>query len=118
MINLLPPNKLTPRQLIDEYNDCLMIVARAAKYYASRSRTPLPVHYTLDTRRHFPFFYQRLGWLEQRFLAVVGELKRHGVVFDHEYLPSVADHLPDDWWQQWEPTDQDVQLSLQKRKTR
>jgi len=103
MINLKPVCLLTARQLIDEYDSCIKIVRLAATYYDRGYTTALPQQYTITPRGNLFFFYNKLGWIEQRFLQVVREIRFRGLIFPREYLPHWADHLPNEWWQDWDP---------------
>jgi hypothetical protein len=109
MISYNPVQLLSARQLIDEYESLLRLVTLAADYHDRGCKTAIPQHYTLSSH-HYQFFYNKLGWCEQRFLKVVHELRFRGIIFPYEVLPHVADHLPTEWWQDWDPTTDVVTL--------
>ncbi len=80
--------------------------ALAAKAAASSVRKPLPLAYTLGAG-HVRFFFGRLGWLADRHLALVEEMRRRRFRVN---FPDAASRWRTDaalqevgWWMSWEP---------------
>ena len=116
-INCVPVQELSGPHLVAEYRELPRVFALAQKA-AARGALSQPKTYTLG-KGHLLFFYTRLGFLSQRHLALVEEMKRRG------YKPSFEGvkrtdfpEIPDAYWGQWEPTPEALQLNRERIRER
>lgn len=99
-INCVPPEELCREHLVAEYRELPRVFALAAKAYTRRDKFVAPSQYTLGAG-HVKFFYPRLAWCHERFLALRGEMLRRGYKPAYERPPAVE--VGQDWWQGWHP---------------
>lgn len=70
-INVVPPSELCDKHLLAEYRELPRVFALA------RPCLDAPKEYVLG-RGHVKFFYDKLGFLEDRFDMIVSECKKRG----------------------------------------
>lgn len=112
-INCVPVAELSGPHLVAEYRELPRVFALAEKAAAGGKRFQ-PGCYTLG-KGHLLFFYTRLSYLAQRHAALVAEMKRRGYKptfpgIRREDFPSI----PDEYWGEWEPTAEALQLNRQR----
>lgn len=106
-INCVPPAELHTKHLVAEYRE-LPRVFKLAEAAAKRGgHVPLAA-YTLGTG-HVKFFYTRLGYCSRRFFQLKEEMLRRGYKPSYPYPPLVE--VGTDWFQDWEPTTDALQLN-------
>lgn len=116
-INVVPVETLTQQHLVAEYRELPRIFALAHK--ASVSPKPWqhkqPKEYTLGTG-HVIFFYDKLGWLNERHQQLVQEMLKRG------YKPSFTAWLSDEWeskippayWRSYIPTPEAIAINVER----
>lgn len=109
-INCVPVEELHQKHLVAEYRE-LPRVFKLAEAAAKRGGHSAPANYTLGAG-HVKFFYNRLGYCQQRFKQLVVEMVRRGYNPQHTECPLVD--VPVDWLQDWEPTHVDLQINRQR----
>lgn len=112
-INCVPVQELSGPHLVAEYRELPRVFALAAKA-AARGKAPESAHYTLG-KGHLLFFYRRLAFLARRHGELVQEMRRRGYKptfngIKREDFPAI----PDDFWNDWIPTDEALQLNRQR----
>lgn len=111
-INLVDPGMLHDKHLLAEYRE-LPRVYGLVRDAIARGWTPddprIPGEFLLG-KGHVTFFYNKLGWLNDRFDRLVYEgIRVRGWALRHTAPP---DHdIPLWWFRMWEPRWQDIQLS-------
>lgn len=112
-INCVPVQELSGLHLVAEYRELPRVFALAGKAAERGTHLP-PSAYTLG-KGHLLFFYTRLGYLARRHASLVEEMYRRG------YKPSFPGvqrkdfpHIPDAYWQDWEPTPEALQANRQR----
>jgi deoxyribonuclease (pyrimidine dimer) len=117
-INCVPPEILSDKHLGAEYRELPRIFA-LVKNASLRGERPddkrNPNLYKLGSG-HVRFFYPRLGYLRDRFTAVVQECEKRGrkVTF-----PSVPDlDIPQEWYGDWTPTQEAININIERLKQR
>lgn len=112
-INCIPVQELSGPHLVAEYRELPRVFALAQKA-ALRGPLVQPATYTLG-KGHLLFFYTRLGYLAQRHVELVHEMKRRG------FKPSFAGvkredfpSIPDEYWGGWVPTPEAQQINRQR----
>lgn len=117
-INCVPPEELSNQHLLAEYRELPRVFTLANKAYQSKRKVAAPERYTLGTG-HVKFFYQRLGWCMDRFLALRLEMLVRG--YKPQYVQPPPVDLPPEWWQDWEPDEQALRINRERileRKTK
>lgn len=116
-INCVPPEELSRQHLLAEYRELPRVFNLAAKAYQSKRKIVAPERYTLGAG-HVKFFYQRLGWCLDRFLALRLEMLVRG--YKPQYVQPPPVNLPPEWWGEWTPDEAALQLNrerISERKT-
>ena len=110
-INCVPPQELSRQHLLAEYRELPRVFALAFKAYSARRKIVAPSAYTLGAG-HVKFFYRRLGWCLDRFLALRREMLARG--YKPQYVQPPPVDLPPEWWQDWEPDAAALELNRQR----
>jgi deoxyribonuclease (pyrimidine dimer) len=110
-INCVPPEELSRQHLLAEYRELPRVFNLAAKAYSSGRKIKAPERYTLGTG-HVKFFYHRLGWCLDRFLALRLEMLVRG--YKPNYVQPPVVELPPEWWGNWEPDAAAMQLNRER----
>lgn len=112
-INCVPVEELSGPHLVAEYRELPRVFALAQKA-ALRGSFTQPQAYTLG-KGHVLFFYTRLGYLAKRHLALIEEMKRRGYKPTFTGVqPEDFPGLPDSYWNDWEPTDDAIQMNRRR----
>lgn len=115
-INVVDPSLLSSKHLIAEYRELPRVFGLVAKAVA-RGEQPNdprnPAHYVLGTG-HVRFFYPRLGYLRDRFDAIVLELRARGVRVAFGGIPDVAMFIPKEWHGSYSPTPEAVHANVER----
>lgn len=116
----IPPSELHQRHLVAELREITMVPAALRR--SLRTRDPrdilrgIPEEFTLN-RGHVTFFYNKLGYLQDRFHELVCEMNNRG------YNPDVSrvvafDGFSPEWYGSWKarPSDNNlVRTRIRKR---
>lgn len=111
-INCVPVQELHDKHLVAEYRELPRVFKLAAAAH-TRGERPMQDAYTLG-KGHVKFFYTRLGWLKWRFQDLVAEMQARGFKPQYRAVPNVADDLPVQWWQFWDPTPEALAINRQR----
>lgn len=105
----IDPRTLKRLHLIAEYREIVMVPASLMRSLRSRSKADIlkgiPPKFTLN-RGHVTFFYNKLGFLLQRFEKLVVEMERRGYKADRDRR-FMFDLLDEDWFGLWTATAED-----------
>lgn len=99
-INCIPPAELSRQHLLAEWKELPRVFTLASKAYYSGRKIMAPSAYTLGAG-HVTFFYRRLGYCLDRFLALRREMLARG--YSPSYVQPPPVDLPRDWWGEWAP---------------
>ena len=119
-INLVDPRTLHSKHLLAEYRELprvFKLVEAAQARGLSPSTIRIPPTYVLGTG-HVTFFYDKLQWLERRFLLLVAECLKRGFNIQYIKVPKLADYLDAHWWNNYEPTPEAIALNVARVKDR
>ena len=117
-INLVDPSTLHSKHLLAEYRELPRVfkLVEAAQARGLSPRTArIPPSYVLGTG-HVTFFYDKLQWLERRFLALVDECCNRNFNIQHYGVPDL--YLDYHWWNDYEPTPEAIALNAARIKDR
>ena len=117
-INLVDPRTLHSKHLLAEYRE-LPRVFKLVLAAQQRGLTPdtasIPKQYVLGTG-HVTFFYNKLHWLECRFLTLVEECLARN--FSVQYYSVPGTYLDHHWWGDYTPTPEAIELNAARIKDR
>jgi len=105
-INTVDVKDLTDQHLMAEYRELPMVNASLTKTLASKGGLQLSKiseQYTLN-RGHVTFFYNKGGWLYDRYMSLIQELKNRNYNIDPESRVVKWQHFKDnDLFNSWSP---------------
>lgn len=113
-INCIPPSELNREMLQGEYHELprIMNLVRSA---IKRGETPnmanYPKSYTLGLG-HVRFFYPRLKYILKRYTAIVKLCKEKNI--DVKYTTLDMHGIGKEWFGDWEPTQEDMDLNRER----
>ena len=110
-INCIPPSELTNKHLVAEYRELPRVFGLARRPH---SREEFPSFYTLGTG-HVKFFYNKLGYLTNRFHQIVEEMKRRGFAVNYPSPPTNSDPS---LYGMWEPTPESQEINRKRIRER
>lgn len=107
-INCIPVEELTDKHLLAEYRELPRVFKLARR---PRKGEKFPEQYTMGAG-HVKFFYQKLGYLQDRQNRIIKELLNRGFNLQHTSAPSVTEsHIYDNLVQGWRPTKQAMEIN-------
>lgn len=120
-INCIPVTELVGKHLVAEYRELPRVFTLAGKSFnkhmnlltGTLTMPKAPPEYTLGTG-HVVFFYRRLEYLYNRYLALVKEMQARGYKPNVSILNSVTTSyalLPDTLKNDWEPTEEAMAIN-------
>jgi len=101
----VPPRELTSKHLIAEHRE-LKRIPNAVRKGKCRLEG-IPKQFTLGTG-HVKFFYDKLGYLKQRYLELYRECLERG--FNVQNYESAWEGVPDSLMNDYIPTELDIQI--------
>jgi len=114
-INLVPPSELRARHLAAEHYELpgvfRLVYGRQLKGYTP-SNCDIPPTYRLG-KGHQMFFYDKLGFLTSRHIALTVEMRHRGYSASYD-LPPVATMILPHWFGDYVPTPEAIALSRER----
>lgn len=109
----IPPKQLSRQHLLAEHREIKRIPNAVRLGRANMNN--IPAQFTLGTG-HVKFFYNKLGYLFNRYSAIYWECLNRG--YDVEYYGLAWDGVDytHELWGNWEPTQADIELIKQRLK--
>ena len=113
-INIIPVKELTDQHLIAEYREIFMVGSALQRSLNSKSWNPkkIPNKFTLN-KGHVMFFYDKGKYLFKRYDEIREELKKRNFKLD-EHRHFKISQFPIEYFNDWEPTDEDQKLIRQR----
>lgn len=117
-INLVDPSTLHSKHLLAEYRELPRVFGLVQQALLNHNGLPRnrPANFTLGTG-HVTFFYDKLGWLEERFDLLVKECVKRKFNIKYHSIPN-ARFIPACYWNYWYPRPEDIALSASRIKDR
>jgi deoxyribonuclease (pyrimidine dimer) len=113
-VNVVPPRELHGKHLLAEYREIPRIPTTVRKHQL-KGRVPgdfkIPPEYKLGTG-HVTFFYNKLGFIQQRFNQLVQECKRRG--YDIQYTEMPLDDIDQHWLGYYHVTDDALRINRER----
>lgn len=107
-INVIQPRHLIDQHLLGEYNEIRRPINLALRWWPQNPQQ-LPQQYIMGAG-HVRFFYNKLGWIEQRFEAIKEEMRRRNWNPRGEIDREIPLLLRGDW----NPRERDILISIQR----
>lgn len=111
-INVIPVEDLHYKHLVAEYHELPRIfnyVRRAQDLCKDVSDYHIPEDYVLGTG-HCTFFYDKLGWLAERFKLLGDEMRRRGYKANHS-AENILYGIDPKWINGWTPTQNAIEIN-------
>ena len=119
-INCVPVEELTDKHLGAEYRELPRLFGQIQKAI-ERGESPNdprnPKEYKLG-KGHTRFFYNKVFWLCARHYELVAECEKRGRTVNFPEPPNHAMDVPKEWWNNWEPTPEALEINRQRIKDR
>lgn len=108
-VNVVPPQLLLDQHLRAELREIPRVVSLA------RHGAKIPQKYTLGTG-HVTFFYDKLGYILRRIIALDIECKHRGFKgLDLAYLAQITNNVyGSSFNRDWKPSEEDVKLNMSR----
>lgn len=105
----IPPKQLTREHLIAEHREIKRVpnVISKGKYNLKDQ----PKEFTLGTG-HVKFFYDKLGYLKQRYEEIYSECRERG--YNVTYYGDAWDNVPKHLMGEYTPTKRDIEIITQR----
>ncbi len=121
-INVVPPSELTRLHLIAEVREIKMLPKMLCRSLLSaKGVTGIPGEYTLN-KGHGKFFYDKLGFISNRFAELVHECIERGYALQedttrlwdksYDYTPIINAGL--ELWNDYEPTPEAIAVNQER----
>jgi deoxyribonuclease (pyrimidine dimer) len=113
-INILPVKDLTDQHLMAEYREIFMVGSSLQRSLKSTQwdKNRIPKKFSLNTG-HVTFFYDKGKYLYKRYDEIREELKNRNFKLDKSRLFKVT-QFPTDYYNDWEPTEDDQAIVLER----
>ena len=113
-INIIHPNELTDQHLVAEYREIFMVGSALQRSLQSKNWNPntIPGKFTLNTG-HVKFFYDKGKYLSDRYDSIRDEMIARGMNPDPDRVFK-REQWPDELWNDWTPTLEDIKLIKQR----
>lgn len=108
-INCVPVENLCREHLVAEYREIPRVFALAHKH--GKPHKDAPKQYTLG-KGHVIFFYDKLGYISERFNQLIDEMKKRGYTTSFDGDVSLwKSKIPANMWKNWCPTENAIKIN-------
>lgn len=119
-INVVEPSELTNKHLMGELHEITRVYGlvrkaqdRKINKYNFKDKIKQPSEYTLGTG-HVYFFYDKLGFITERYYALNDEAKRRNFKVNPIDKQSLVAGIQDWWFNDYQPTQKAVEINRQR----
>lgn len=119
-INVVEPSELTNKHLMGELHEITRVYGlvrkaqdRKINKYNFKDKIKQPPEYTLGTG-HVYFFYDKLGFITERYYALNEEAKRRNFKVNPIDKQSLVAGIQDWWFNDYQPTQKAVEINRQR----
>ena len=115
-INVVSVQALSDQHLGAEYRELPRIFGAVRKKVTngvSLSSLVIPGSYCLGDG-HVTFFYNKLGFLTQRYRALCAECLVRGRQVNYGDIEKLTEGIPEEWFGSWTPSAKDIALNLER----
>lgn len=114
-INVVPVTELCDQHLLAEHRELTRIPNAIASGRAKVNLDAIPKRYTLG-KGHVTFFYDKLWYLEYRYMLLNAECKRRGFSVQDRWPTDVSldnDNVVD-LWNLWQPDEEALRINRER----
>ena len=113
-INLVPTEELSDQHLVAEWNEISHVPAALKRSLnAKKPNITIPEKFKLGAG-HVMFFYNKGKYLHKRHEELRAECLRRGIKADPDRHAIREEQFPPEYWNDWDPTDQDLLVIRQR----
>lgn len=119
-INVVEPSELTNKHLMGEIHEITRVFGlvrkaqdRKINKYNFKDKIKQPAAYTMGTG-HVYFFYDKLGFITERYYALNEEVKRRKFKVNPIEKQSLVAGIQDWWFNSYQPTQEAVQINRER----
>ncbi len=115
-INVIPVQLLSDQHLGAEYRELPRVFGAVRKKVMnglSPEALVIPKAYCLGVG-HVTFFYDKLGFLKQRYRELCQECLVRGRQVNYGDVEMLAEGVPDCWFGSWTPSAKDIAINLER----
>mgnify|MGYP001317161714 FL=1 len=113
-INLVPTEELSDQHLVAEWNEISHVPAALKRSLnAKKPNITIPEKFKLGAG-HVMFFYNKGKYLQKRHEELRAECLRRGIKADPDRHAIREEQFPPEYWNDWDPTDQDLLVIRQR----
>ena len=107
--------ELSNEHLLGENHEITMVynLARKVQHEVIRGSKKLPLHYTLGTG-HVLFFYNKLGFISERYAEITEELRRRGYSTNPIPLEKLEEGIDKRMFFDYTPTQDALEINRQR----
>lgn len=110
-INVVDPKELSTKHLIAEYREIARMPGYLRRSLESGSMD-IPPEYVLGTG-HVKFFYDKMLYLEKRFISLVSEMNRRGYIANYSD-PTIFSNCDKRFYNDWQPDYKAIELNRKR----
>ncbi|QDP55884.1 MAG: putative endonuclease V [Prokaryotic dsDNA virus sp.] len=117
-INVVPVEVLSDKHLMAEYREIPRIFTAVHKLQSENIMNPItigiPKKYCLGIE-HMKFFYNKIGWLLERYNQLIEELGKRGFKLDSDMYKAIIKNammLRRIYFRPYEPSPEDIYLNM------
>lgn len=112
-INLVEPSTLHTKHLVAEAHEIIRVFALARKAQYELHKKNIPNEYTLGTG-HVLFFYNRLGFVVERYASLCGEMRNRGFKVNEIARESLLEGIDKRLVQDYTPTSKAIEINRER----
>lgn len=113
-INVVPiDDNLENSILMGEYHEITRVYALVRNLQNSNRKVKIPDDYVLG-KGHVTFFYNKLGYINKRYIELANELKKRNYNINVIPLESLNEGLDKKWFGDYVPTQNAINLNLER----
>ncbi len=113
-INVVPiDDNLENTILMGEYHEITRVYALVRNLQNSNRTVKIPDDYVLG-KGHVTFFYNKLGYINKRYIELANELKKRNYNINVIPLESLNEGLDKKWFGDYVPTKNAINLNLER----
>ena len=118
-INVIPVEELTREHLVAEYKEIMRLPNNLKKSLNRKTKpfctSEIPTEYKMG-KGHVKFFYDKFGYLKQRFESLLAEMIRRG--YNPNYLDSSIFVVDNKYMNGYTPTNEALRVNRERIKER
>lgn len=113
-INVVPVTELCDQHLLAEHRELTRIPNAIASGRAKVNLDAIPKHYTLG-KGHVTFFYDKLGWLQTRYIELLKECFLRGFKVTNRWPDDIPRSMArNGYYKNWQPDAEALRINRER----